>query len=67
MHEDAVRHGRGGSLLRDLKLIQWKQKLRTNTVLLAADGRSKLTSTSEKLERWKEHFSEVCNVPTEVM
>ena len=62
----AVRHGRGGSLLRDLKLIQWRQKLRASTALLAADGRSRLASTSEKLERLKEHFDEVCNISTEV-
>ena len=54
------------SLLRDLKLIQWRQKLRASTALLAADGRSKLASTSAKLERLKEHFDEVCNIATEV-
>ena len=49
-----------------MKLIQWRQKPRASTALLAADGRSKLASTSEKLERLKEHFDEVCNISTEV-
>ena len=66
LHEAAVRHGRGGSLLKDLRLLQWGQKLRASTALLAADGRTKLTGTAEKLERWREHFDEVCNVSTEV-
>ena len=33
LHEAAVRHGRGGSLLKDLRLIQWGQKLRSSTAL----------------------------------
>ena len=67
LHEAAVRHGRGGSLLKDLRLLQRGQKLRASTALLTADGRAKLTSTADKLERWREHFDEVCNVSTEVM
>ena len=66
LHEAAVRHGRGGYLLRDLKLMQWRQKLRASTALPVADGKSKLSSTSEKLKRLKEHLDEVCNIATEV-
>ena len=53
LHEAAVKHGKDGSLLKDLKLIQWRKKLRasTCTTLLAADGILKLTSATEKLER----------------
>ena len=47
LHEAAVRHGRGGSLLKDLRLIQWGQKLRSSTALLAKDGRLKLSSSGE--------------------
>ena len=67
LHEAAVRHGRGGSLLKDLRLIQWGQKLGSSTALLAKDGRLKLSSTVEKLERWCQHFEEVCDVSTEVL
>ena len=52
LHEAAVRHGRGGSLLKDLRLIHWGQKLGSSTAVLATGGRSKLSSTVEKLERW---------------
>ena len=51
VYEAAVRNGRGGSLLKDLKFIQRGQNLRVSTALLASDGRSKLTNTTEKLER----------------
>ena len=67
LHEAAVRHGRGGSLLKDLRLIQWGQKIGSSTILLAKDGRSKLSSTVEKLEQWHQHFEEVCDVSTEVL
>ena len=50
-----------------LKLIQRRQNLRIFTALLAVDGRSKLINTSEKLQRWREHFDEVYNVATEVV
>ena len=43
-------------MLKDMKLIQQKQNLRVSTALLAADDRSRLTNTAEKLERWREHF-----------
>ena len=65
-HEIAVLQGRGGSMLKDLCLLKRSQKLRVDTALLAADGRTKLTGISEKLERWREHFSQVCNIPCEV-
>ena len=67
LHEAAVRHGRGGSLLKDLRLMQWGQKLRPSTALLAADGRTNLSGTTEKLKRWQEYFEDVCNVSTEIV
>ena len=54
-------------MLKDLRLTQWRQKLGSSTTLLATDGRFKLTSTVEKLERWHQHFEEVCNVSIEVL
>lgn len=65
LQEDTVTQGRGGSLLQHLKLLQGRQKLKASRALLAADGRSKLSSTVEKFETWHEHFNEVCNVCTE--
>ena len=43
------------------------QKRGSSTAVLATDGRSKLTNTVGKLERWRQHFEEVCNVSTEVL
>ena len=54
VREAAVRHGRGKSLLRDLKLIELRKKLRASTALLTSDGRLMLTSTAAKLERWRD-------------
>ena len=39
-----MRLGRGGSLLKDLRLLQKRQKLKANTMLLAADD-TQLNST----------------------
>ena len=54
--EAAVKDGRDGYLLKDLKLIQWRQNLRASTALLAADGRSKLIDIAEQMERWREQL-----------
>ena len=53
-------------MLKDLRLLKSSQKLRVSTALLAADGRTKLTGISEKLERWREHFSHVSDIHSEV-
>ena len=66
LHESAVRLGRGGSLLKDLRLLQKSQKLKADTALLARDG-SKLSSTGSKLERWREHFEQVNNISTQLV
>ena len=50
LHEAAVRLGRGGSLLKDLKLLCSRQKLKASTSLLSQDG-TQLNSTVDKIER----------------
>lgn len=50
LHEAAVRLGRGGSLLKDLKLLCSRQKLKASTSLLSQDG-IQLSSTVDKIER----------------
>ena len=65
-HEVAISEGRGGSTVRELRLLKSSQKLRVSTALLAADGKTRLTSSSEKLDRWQEHFCDVCNIPSAV-
>ena len=66
-YELAVREGRGGSMLKDLRLLQSGQRLRVSTALLAEDGKTKLTGVSEKLERWGEHCEQVCNISSQVV
>ena len=66
LHEAAVRLGRGGSLLKDLKLLCSRQKLKASTSLLSQDGRQ-LNSTIDKIERWQEHFAQVSNVSVELV
>ena len=66
MYEKAVKQGRGGSLLKELRLLQRSQGSSSNTVLRAADGKGRITSTKEKLERWRQHFEQVTNVVSEV-
>lgn len=55
LHEAAVRLGHGGSLLKDLRLVQ---KLKASTSLLSQDG-MQLSSIADKIERWWEHFAQV--------
>ena len=52
--------------MKDVHLLKSSQKLKEITALLAADGRTKLTGVSEKLGRWREHFSQVSNIHSEV-
>ena len=66
LHEAAVRLGRGGSLLKDLKLLCSRQKLKASTPLLSQDG-TQLNSTVDKIERWREHFAQVSNVSVELV
>ena len=48
------------------RLLQHSQGSSSNTVLRAADGKGRITSTKEKLERWRRHFEQVTNVVSEV-
>ena len=66
LYESAVRLGRGGSLLKDLRLLQQSQKLRAGSTLCAQDG-TQLSSSGEKLERWREHFKQVSNISTQLV
>ena len=66
LHESAVRLGRGGSLLKDLRLLQRSQKLKSDVTLCAQDG-TQLSSTSDKLECWREHFEQVSNISTHLV
>ena len=54
-------------LPRDLSLLQCCQKLTTSIALMAADGRTKLPGTINKLKRWKEQFEQVCNISMAVV
>ena len=54
-------------MLKDQRLAQWGQKLGSSTAVLATDGRSKLTSTEEKLKQWRQRFEEVCKITTDVL
>ena len=60
LHESAVRLGRGGSRLKDLRLLKRSQKLKAEATLCAQDG-TQLYSAGDKLERWREHFAQVSN------
>ena len=66
MYEKVVKQGRCGSLLKELGLLQGSHGSLSNTVLRAADGKGRITSTKEKLERWWQHFEQVTNVVSEV-
>ena len=66
LYEEAEKMGRGDSMLGELRLVQCGQMFRERTALLAANGRSRLFSTAEKLDRWWDHFK-VCSVPSAVI
>ena len=57
MHEQAVKNGWGGSLLKSLRVLQRSQRVRASTTLKVADGVNMITDVPGKLERWSEHFS----------
>ena len=65
-YEIAVRNGRGGSLLKDLRILQSNQRSKSNSTLKAANGQDRFVKTGDKLERWREHFENISNIPTEV-
>ena len=65
-YEMSVKSGRGGSLLKDLRILQRSQTSKTNLILRAANGSDKMVSVEDKLERWRQHFEQVTNVPTEI-
>ena len=52
--------GHGGSLIRELRLLRSQISKPSSTSLLAKD-KSVLSSDSDKLQRWAEHFTEVSN------
>jgi len=55
-YEMAVKSGRGGSLLKDLKVMQMSQRPKTNSVLKADNGQDRIVRTEDKLEWWRRHF-----------
>ena len=63
LHESAVRLGHGGSLLKDLRLLQRSQKLKSDVTICSEDG-TQLCSAPDKLEHWREHFEQVSNIST---
>ena len=65
-YEMSVKSGRGGSQLKDLRILQRSQTSKTNSTLGAANGSDKVVSVEDKLERWQQHFEQVTNVPTEI-
>ena len=65
LYEVAVSRGCGGSLLKELKLIQYCQKLKATTTLLTSNGKELRAATS-KLDRWHKHFMQVSNVSVEL-
>ena len=64
----AEQQGRGGSLIRDLRLLGKKFSKPASSNLVAKDGRV-LQSDGDKLNRWAEHFQEVvnCQIDTDVI
>ena len=55
-YEMAVKSARGGSLLKDLKVLQRSQRPKTNSVLKADNGQDRIVRAEYKLERWRRHF-----------
>ncbi|MDA8001968.1 MAG: reverse transcriptase domain-containing protein [Alphaproteobacteria bacterium] len=64
----AEQQGRGGSLIKDLRLLQKKFSKPASSTLVAEDG-TILQTDRDKLNRWVEHFAEVvnCQVNTAVV
>ena len=61
----AEQQGRGGSLIRDLRLLGKKFFKPASSNLVAKDGRI-LQSDGDKLNRWAEHFQEVVNCQIDI-
>ena len=61
----AEQQGRGGSLIKDLRLLQKKFSKPASSTLVAKDGTT-LQSDEDKLNRWAEHFEEVVNCQADV-
>ena len=61
----AEQQGRGGSLIRDLRLLGKKFFKPASSNLVAKDGRV-LQSDGDKLNRWAEHFQEVVNCQIDI-
>ena len=57
---DAEQQGRGGSLIKDLRLLQKKFSKPASSTLVAKDGTT-LQSEEDKLNHWAEHFEEMVN------
>ena len=56
MHEEAVKNGWGGSLIRSLRVLQSHQKVRSSIALKAANGADVVPDVPGKLYRWHKHF-----------
>ena len=65
-HENAVKNGWGGSLLKSLRGIQRSQNVRSINALKATNGANVVSDVPGKLSRWREHFKSVTNVQAEV-
>ena len=61
----AEQQGRGGSLIKDLRLLQRKFSKPTSSTLVAKDGTS-VQSDRDKLNCWAKHFEEVVNCQVNV-
>ena len=61
----AEQQGRGGSLIKDLRLLQKKVSKPASSTLVSKDG-TNLQSDRDKLNRWAEHFKEVVNCQVDV-
>lgn len=65
-YELAVRTGRGGSLLKELRHLHGSQRLKLSSAVKSPDGKSRIPRVDGKLERWCEQFEQVCNVSSMV-
>ena len=54
--EKSIKKGRGGSISKFLKLIK-TSKIKTSTNLKGEDGITIITSSDNKINRWKEYFA----------
>ena len=57
--------GHGGSIIKELRLLK-KQVSKPSSSYLLAKDKSILSSDTDKLQRWSEHFAEVSNCCTSV-